>query len=177
MYKEIWKDIEGYDGKYQISNLGRIKSFKQGKERMLKQAIDKNGYSKVVLWKNNKGKNYNVHRLVAIAFLSNQNNHKEVNHIDGNKQNNIYSNLEFVSHGENMKHAYIKGLNKKYFSKDNCHSKEVIQYNIQGQLIKTWGSTMDVYRELKLDPSSIGKCCRGKQKTAYGYKWKYKDIA
>ena len=93
--KEIFKDIEEYEGLYQISNLGRVKSLKYGKERILKPAKDKKGYLYVCLYKQGKMKIYRVHRLVAQAFIPNPNNLPQVNHKDEDKTNNASSNLEF----------------------------------------------------------------------------------
>ena len=113
--KEIWRDIEGYECLYQVSNLGRIKSLKfwsnvhkkyYEKETILKNKINKHGYEFVGLHKHNKTKNFSVHRLVAEAFIDNPKMYKEVNHIDGNKLNNNVENLEFTTRSENMLHAY-----------------------------------------------------------------------
>ena len=91
---EIWKDKKDYEGHYQVSNLGRVKSIKFGKEIILKQKI-RGGYYSVGLSKNGIVKTYYVHRLVAEAFIDNPNNYKEVNHKDECKSNNIVSNLEW----------------------------------------------------------------------------------
>lgn len=114
---EIWKDIKGYEGKYQVSNLGNVKSLKrfvnhwQGglrlvNERLLKSFI-KQGYMYVDL---GNRKQCRIHRLVAEAFITNVDNKPEVNHEDGNKLNNHVSNLEWATHSENMKHSYKTGL-------------------------------------------------------------------
>lgn len=112
--KEIFKDIKGYEGLYQISNLGRIKSFsKKGgynKEIFLKQSNDTSGYKQVCLTKNYNKKSFAIHRLVARHFMLNKNNKPQINHIDGNKQNNYINNLEFVTALENKKHASRLGL-------------------------------------------------------------------
>ena len=123
---EVWKDIEGYEGLYQVSTCGNIKSLakprKNGngrcyiqKEKLLKQSFTSTGYKKVELYKDGKRKSFKVHRLVAIAFISNPDNKPEVNHIDGNKINNNIDNLEWVTSSENTIHAYETGLspNKK----------------------------------------------------------------
>lgn len=108
---EEWRDVIGYEGLYQISNLGRVKSFKRDKRRILRAHIDWHGeYFMVALYKNNKSKLSRVHILVAKAFIPNDDKKPFVNHMDGNKQNNIANNLEWVTQSENQKHAYKLGL-------------------------------------------------------------------
>lgn len=127
---EIWKDIEDYEGLYQISNLGRVKSLERKikrrndriqtvKERILKLNLDKEGYHTVKLHKEGKGKNFKVHRLVALAFISNPDNKLEVNHIDGIKTDNKVTNLEWNTRNENMQHAVDNGLHDQKGSKSN----------------------------------------------------------
>ena len=111
--KEIWKDIKGYEGKYQISNKGNIRSLnyrRTGKTKILQPGKDKDGYLLIGLRKDGKKKTYKIHRLVAEAFLENPNKKPQINHIDGNKQNNYISNLEWCTNKENMAHAYTNGL-------------------------------------------------------------------
>lgn len=118
--KEIWKDIEGYEGLYQVSNFGEVKSLERTKtngkgivkieEKILTQNITNWGYYRVALYKNGTRKYHRVHRLVAKAFIDNPNNKEQVNHIDGNKLNNHVSNLEWCTRLENMYHARITGL-------------------------------------------------------------------
>ena len=113
--REEWKDIEGYEGLYQISNKGRVKSLipsnrsKNGKF-ILKLTKVKNFYYTVTLYKNGASSSKKVHRLVAEAFLPRIAGKDIVNHLDGNKRNNWITNLEWVTFGENLKHAYEKGL-------------------------------------------------------------------
>lgn len=131
MANEIWKDIEGYEGLYQVSTYGNIKSLarprKNGngkcyiqKEKLLKQTFTSTGYKKVELYKDGKRKSFKVHRLVAMAFIPNPDNKPEVNHINGNKINNNIDNLEWVTSSENSVHAYETGLspNKKELDED-----------------------------------------------------------
>ena len=105
---EIWKDILGYEGLYQVSNYGRVRSLKYGKEKILKQQINTDGYLHIDLYKNKKRKNYNVHRLVTIAFLENPNNYPQVNHKDENKQNNHIDNLEWCDYKYNCNYGTRK---------------------------------------------------------------------
>jgi hypothetical protein len=124
---EKWRDVKGYEGIYQISNLGRVKSLsrldKRGykrKEIILKETINPRGYKYVVL-QDKKAKV--THRLVARSFLPNEENKKEVNHKNGNKQDNRLKNLEWVTHSENLKHACITGLKRIPKGDEHCNSK------------------------------------------------------
>lgn len=113
--KEIWKDIPGYEGLYQVSNLGRIKSFPTNRRKwvkILKQKLTKDGYYENTLYKDGKCKFIRTHRIVAMAFLKKDKIRNEVNHKDGNKINNNVENLEWVTSSENQKHAYKLGLQK-----------------------------------------------------------------
>jgi hypothetical protein len=108
--QEIWKAVAECNGEYYISSQGKFKSYKFGRERILKHGYDKDGYAVVGICRNGKSKNYFVHRLVALAFISNTENKPEVNHIDGDKLNNHSSNLEWNTSKENIKHAWDSGL-------------------------------------------------------------------
>lgn len=107
-HKEIWKDIPNYEGLYQISNLGNVKSLKFGKERILKPRYEGGGYVQVGLHKEGGGKNFKVHRLVMLAFVSESDLH--VNHINGIKSDNRLENLEYCTRSENIQHAFKIGL-------------------------------------------------------------------
>lgn len=169
--KEIWKDIPDYKGSYQVSNLGKVKSLnynQQKYERILKPVKTANGYFVVNL----SGHIYGIHRLVAMAFLNNKNNYPQVNHKDGNKQNNCVENLEWCSCSENLKHAY---KNKLKVATSNHLKKSILQYDIEGNLIKKWNCTKDIERTLNIYHGSISSCCRGKLKTCGGFVWRYAD--
>ena len=112
--EEIWKDIEGYEGIYQVSNIGRVKRLKgfcRKEEKIISFYLNK-GYRAVNLYRNNKLKAMPIHRLVALSFIENTHNKPQVNHIDGVKINNCVENLEWNTRSENIKHAYEIGLNK-----------------------------------------------------------------
>lgn len=107
LYKmEIWKDIPGYEGVYQASNIGNIKSLKFGKEKILRQSINRGGYYYLIFCKNRKQKAHSSHRLIALTFIKNNSSKPDINHKDGNKLNNELSNLEWCTKSENTKHAY-----------------------------------------------------------------------
>lgn len=123
---EIWKDVAGYEGLYQISTLGRIKSLKRKKgkaDKIRVHNITRTGYHIIDLYKNNKCKYFSVHRLVALAFIPNPLNKSEVNHIDGNKSNNNLTNLEWNTRAENTDHASTIGLRKELKGEKNHKAK------------------------------------------------------
>lgn len=129
--EEIWKDIEGYNGRYQVSNLGRVKSiitkgryeYNPPKVSILSGTIARGGYKRVLLTKNGKKTAESVHRLVAKAFIPNPENKPQINHIDGNKLNNCVDNLEWVTHQENQAHAWDNGLKQPFRGEDHPNSK------------------------------------------------------
>lgn len=170
--KEIWKDIKGYEGYYEVSNLGRVKRI--GKTNCLKSAIRKDGYEQVALCVNNILKSYAIHRLVAIAFIPNPNNLPQVNHKDENKLNNCVENLEWctqeynIKYGTARKRANIKNTNRKDIS------KVVYQYSLEGELINIYPSTQEL-RRLGFNQGNIASCCRGERKSHKGYIWKYEN--
>jgi hypothetical protein len=192
MEEEVWKDIEGYEGKYQVSNLGRVKSLSRyfshwrGGTRKVQDKISmgkkkNNGYLYVTLFKNNIRNNHHVHRLVANAFLNNPQNKKEVNHIDGIKSNNYLSNLEFVTPSENKKHAFKLGLWESpsfwlgKFGKDHPLSKPVDQFSKDGKFIKRYNGLKEAHRETGFSFKCISSAAIGRYKTSYGYIWKFVD--
>lgn len=111
--QEIFKDIIGYEGLYQVSNLGNIKSLKYNREKILKLSINRYGYVVITLCKDSKKKLYTVHRLVALAFINNTNNYPVTNHKNGIKTDNKAENLEWCTQQHNIKHAFNIGLNHK----------------------------------------------------------------
>lgn len=180
MENEIWKDVIGYEGLYQVSNLGRVKSLpKKTANRFraeivyLKQQTDIFGYRHYVLSKNSVSKKIKTHRIIAEAFIKNKHNKSQINHINGIKHDNRIENLEWCSQSENQKHAYILGLQKSKKGADNVLSKKVNQYDLEGKFIKTYGSAREAGRITKIDRADISKCAVGKKKTAGGFVWDY----
>ena len=177
---EEWLPIEGYEELYQVSNFGRVKSLNYNhtnQEQILKPSTNKQGYQLVALYKDGKPKWFSVHRLVAMAFIPNPNDYEQVNHIDEVKTNNHVSNLEWCDCKYNNNYGTRNEKASKALSgklgKEHHLSKQVIQLTLDGEVVRKWDCTMDIKRELGYHNQSISKCCRGKLKSAHGYKWQY----
>ena len=167
---EEWADIEGYEGLYQVSSLGRVKSLsndKKRKEKILKAFNNRKGYLKVMLSKNSKRKKYLIHRLVAQAFIDNPDNLPCINHKDENKENNCVDNLEWCTVRYNINY----GLHN--FKSASNRSIPIIQLTLNNEFIRCYRSSMDAEGRTGFCQGGINSCCRGKCKTCYGYKWLY----
>lgn len=189
--EEIWKDIKGYEGLYQISNLGNVKKIKNKKYNINKKEVEekeinkyisigkhKLGYKNVKLTdKNGIRKNLFLHRIIAEAFIENPNNFNIINHKDGDKSNNDINNLEWTSQKDNVNHAWKNGLcenvRKVCAINGRKKSKKIIQKNKNGEVIKVWNSTMDIERELGILHNNITSCCKHYNRTAGGFIWEY----
>ena len=188
---EIWKDIVGYEDLYQISNMGRVKSLERIarnnhkiKEKILTPNLNKGGYLRVHLRKDNYSYTPLIHRLVAQAFLPNPNNKPQIDHINTNKTDNRVCNLRWTTASENMKNPITlessrianSGENNPMFGvigANNKRSRTVLQFTKDGEFIKKWVCINDIKRELGINVSNIPECCKGKHKTVNGYKWEY----
>ena len=161
--EEVWKPVKGYEGLYEVSNLGRVKSLNYmhtGKEGILKANKDNDGYLHVNLYKNNKMKSCTIHRLVAIAFVENPEGYNEVNHIDKNRENSKASDLEWCSRQYNV---------------DYSQSKAVIGINKVSGLIVEFVSAKEAARQIGIDHGNIIKCCKGKRNSVGGFLWFYAE--
>lgn len=169
--QEIWKDIVGYEGLYQISNMGHVKSFKKWKrancpdEYILKHALLQNGYHSVTLYKDNKRKKYLVHRLVAAAFIENPNNLPHINHIDEDVNNNRVDNLEWCTPQYNNCYGTAR------FRAMLTTGTPVEQRLTNGQLLATYVSTTIAQEITGISRKEIAACLRGVIKSAGGYVW------
>ncbi len=185
-FKEEWKTVEGFGGRYEVSNLGRVRSFANGRHGnrdefvVLKQTKIPGGYLKVNLYQTNGcGKQFcrTIHRLVADAFVSNPDSLPIVNHKDGNKANNCADNLEWVTASENSFHASRTGLSKPSQRQKEAvskyHSIPVVMCDKNMNELARFGSAFKASVATGTDHSAIIKCCRGKLKSTNGYKWKY----
>ena len=160
---EIWKPVVGYEGLYEVSDLGRVRSLnyhRSGKVRVLKYKTDKDGYKFVILCKDGKYKSFRVHRLVALAFIPNPDNLPCINHKDENKTNNCVENLEWCTRRYNVEYSLAKPVN---------------QYTLDGILVREWPSTNEVERQTGWSCGNISKCCNNKRKTAHGFIWRYSE--
>ena len=154
---EHWKEIAGYEGLYEVSDKGRVKSLKYGKEKILKPSNNPRGYLQVCLYKDGNRKQLLVHRLAAEAFIQNPNNLETVNHKDEDKTNNTVGNLEWMTLEDNI--IYSQARQVQMFDKKT------------GELLATFPSTREAERVTGIDQSSISKCCKGKRKSTGGYIW------
>ena len=163
---EEWKDIAGYEGLYQVSNLGRVKSLrnnKMRKEKIFKVKKNTTGYLYLSLYKNNVGKNYLLHRLVAKAFLKNPKNYPCINHKDENKENNNINNLEWCTYLYNSRY----GTRTERIVKSRLISIYCLETD------KCYNSIKQASEELNLDSSKIVKVLKGRQKQTKGYTFRY----
>lgn len=174
---EVWKDIEGYEGLYQVSNLGRVKSLEryfenhsklqklEGKIKAIR--IDTGGYYTTDLYCNNKQRTWKVHRLVAMAFIPNPEKKPTVNHKDGNKLNNNVDNLEWCTQHEQNEHFYRLGLK----SKENIDKAIKAMNKANAKKVKcletgvVYESASDAGRKIGISSSLVMMCCRGKRKS------------
>ena len=173
---EEWKDIQGYEGSYKISNLGRVKSFISKRssgitykpiERICSPRITVKGYFSVCLCDKGKEREHLVHRLVAKAFLPQVDGKSQVNHKDGNKLNNNVENLEWCTPSENTRHAISLGLRKHYFPPN---SKRILAIKNENEQ-KIYNSINSMCRELNLDHASVRKVIKGIYSHHQGYKF------
>ena len=156
MEQEIWKDIEGFE-KYQISSYGRVKSLRFNKETILKRLKHAHGYYKVSLSKNNISKQFLLHRLVAENFIENPENEPEVNHLNGDKSNNQVTNLQWVTHKQNIHHGWKTGLME--------NTRKAVKKNVS---IAQEARKMPIYSsKLDMKFESINSASRYIQKTYY----------
>lgn len=177
---ENWLPIKGFEGLYEVSDLGRIKVLEKRKgtnysvlvPEGIKKPSNNGNYFIVTICKNSTKFTRFVHRLVAQHFIDNALNLPEVNHIDGDKLNCAAYNLEWCTRAQNEKHSYEKGL--KHTGAMWGNSKAVIQYTLSGQFIKEWACFADIKRAHGFDRRVISRCCKGLTNMSHGFIWKYK---
>lgn len=177
--EELWKEIAGFDGKFQVSNLGRIKN--NGVLATL--SVGGKGYLRFGMSVNNKSKHYSVHRYVLLTFIGKpQGDRIYANHKSGVKTDNRLENLEWVTARENMLHSYKTGLhvpisiNKDKFGELAPRSKRVYQYTLDGTYVNSYGSVREAGRMLNICYHGIVACANGKYKHSAGYLWSYDKL-
>lgn len=178
--EEIWKTIEGFEGLYEVSNLGRVRSLDRVRKAgygstanikgkiLTPQCIRGRKYLVVNLYRNEVGKHYLIHRLVATAFIDNPNNLPEINHKDENPSNNNVSNLEWCDRKYNINYGTARDRASR------TRGRVVVQYDSEGNEVARYWSAREAARQIGKSQAAISKCCLGeKYKSAYGYIWKY----
>ncbi|WP_260301600.1 NUMOD4 motif-containing HNH endonuclease [Schleiferilactobacillus harbinensis] len=190
---EKWKDIEHYEGIYQVSNLGRVRSIPRvdgighpWHGKVLKPTPQRNGYLNVSLLDGHGNrKKMRVHRLVAQAFVPNPNNYQEVNHLDECRTNNCASNLEWCTTQQNLNYG-TRSKKQSQSMKNNpivihrlrgyakSQRKPVLQITLNGLLVKEWPSVSST-SDAGFKISGVSDCCLGKISMHHGYKWKFKE--
>lgn len=191
MENEIWKDISGFDGLYQVSSYGRIKSverivnFGSGKriinEIIRKSKVKPEGYLSVIIYANHKQQTLYIHRLVAKEFCDGYDDKLQVNHKDGDRKNNYYENLEWVTRSQNQIHAFRTLKRTCYMSGRigslSHRAKPIAQYTLSGIFIRNFDCAATAQRELGIHESGIRKCLYGDTKQSGGFLWSYADKA
>lgn len=178
---EMWKDIKGYEGIYQISNFGNVCSLNYGKRGYAKNLVPKVnncGRLWVELFNNGVKRQFLIHRLVGEAFIPNPDNLPQINHIDENPKNNCVENLEWCTNEYNIRyfrerhpsHARIRKNTERY---NRRLDKPVNQIDRGGNVVKQWKDARTVVVEMGFNQWSITQCCDGKRHTAYGFRWQY----
>lgn len=181
--EEIWKDIEGYENLYQISNMGRVRSLRYGKSKILKNNVNKGGYCTVRLIKNQTYKTFYVHRLVATHFIPNPDNKPHIDHINTIRIDCAVSNLRWVTNKENHNNSLSKYNHSKSNSRSDCENYikailiPVIQLSMDGVPIKLYPSCSEAARQTNTSRECINGVMSGKYKSAKGFRWlRYEDF-
>jgi hypothetical protein len=182
---EVWKDIAGYEGVYQVSNYGRIKTLQHlaGKRKhwvagRIATIFIHHGCPCVNLYRENAIQRVEVHSMVAKAFVPKPSDGRYyIIHLDENKLNNHYRNLSYISATERAKNSYRKKpeIRRERMSYKNPKARAIEQYTMDGVYLMTWDSVMDIKRSLGFSHSSIVNCCCGRRKQAHKYIWKHAD--
>ena len=186
---EIFKPVSGYEGLYEVSDYGAVRSLYGGKVKYLKNAKHPTGYERISLFRDGKKKKFSVHRLVLEAFVGPIPAGMEIDHINGIKDDNRLVNLRVATPKENSNNPITaqknREANKRLFHEQKwieaqregtrkSNNKPILQLDkTTGEVIREWECTADVERELGIYNANISKCCNGKRKSAGGFKWKF----
>ena len=175
---EIWKDVVGYEGLYEVSSFGSIRNTKTKRE--LKPMFTRTGYAMVWLYgkdhlQGRNGKAFQVHRIVANAFCQKDTLDCEVNHINENKSDNRACNLEWCTHKENSLHG-TRGARIGRSNLNGKQSRAVVQLTLNGEFVREFPSLAEIKRNTGFNHKNICRLLKGKGETAYGYKWQYASL-
>ena len=182
--EEIWKDIVGYEGLYQVSNLGNVRSLNYGGRgyvRCLTPKCSTRGRLWVELKKAGTKRPMQIHRLVGIAFIPNPHNLPQINHKDENPKNNQADNLEWCTAAYNVKYS-VDRHPERYKRGGGCGHGHgawkygeipIVQFSKSGEAVRTWNGTPELIENTEWRMSHIISCCLGERKTAYGFKWRF----
>lgn len=171
---EIWKDIRGFEGSYQISSLGRVKSLKWGKERIMKLNKNRCGYPMICLTHKYQKISKLIHKLVAEAFIPNPDNKSEIDHIDTDKTNNRVENLRWCTRSENLNNPLTVEKYRNSYQNSTATKKimkPVIQLSRQGKPLRYFESATEAKRGTKIN--NIQTVCKGRINTAGNFRWLY----
>ena len=183
MKDEIWRPVIGYEGSYEVSNTGRVRShnYLNKKITIIRCVSDNgNGYGRITLYKHNVGSRKYIHRLVAEAFIPNPENKTQVDHIDGDPSHNWVENLRWCSNRENSNYELTRRNRSEHsfqrgrFGKLNYQAKPILQL-LDGVVIKEWECAQMASRELDINYRNISSCAYGRRKTAGGFGWSFKE--
>lgn len=189
--EEIWKTIDGYDGDFQVSNLGRVRSHRQGHWKIRKTPLNSAGYPSVTLNFHKTQTTMTVHRLVALAFIPMVEGKAYINHIDGDKTNNRVDNLEWCTAEENINHAYSSGLKEKTRDRARENCKKIQAAGVEAHVKKSsrrievtcistgekmlFDSANEAARVLGCQQGNLSAVCNGRIKSTKGYSARYLD--
>ena len=167
---ETFKPVKGYEGLYEVSDYGAVRSLKYGKVKYLRNAKQRDGYERIDLCRDGKPKQYRIHRLVWEAFNGPIPDGYEIDHINTIRDDNQLSNLRVVTHKENNANPITAERHQEANSK--FRNKPILQIDmVTGEVIREWECMRDVERELELRRGHISECCHGKRKSTGGYRW------
>lgn len=176
---EIFKDIPGYEGIYQVSNLGRVRSLnfrRSGNEKIMNTTVGHDGYSRVSLFKNYIRKKYTVHRLIALVFIPNPDNKPCIDHINGNRSDNRVDNLRWCTNKENMNFSLVRKHLSDSLLNHPKKSKPIFQIDkVTGDIINMFPSAMEASRQTGITNRAISRCAKGDKGYSHsgGYIWRY----